>query len=236
MSGTAPSVIKLSPEEFSKLQPLNGHIIVRSSQDMTKMTFKQLVLEVDIEYKPENHQEIFNIVEKVPPNGRYESQELRSDVAVLPGDRVIINYFPILQAPVILVGDVVYRMVPYCWVILIRRESINPLDGKKKEWTVMCNDFLMVDKIPLPQSELELEIHKVHSKLYYEVIVANRNEGFSYLKRSNSLLWPVEEDVVTLRDIAVFPLESDGHLYLDGKKHYVAKAWKVLSIVMPEKP
>jgi len=110
-------LITLTPKQFNRLRPISGHIVVKSSLDMTTVQYKELKLYVDTSFKPERHQEIINVVEKIPDNRRYSSPEYESTIMVEPGDRVIVNYFPILQAPLLEVDGQIYRVIPYYWVI-----------------------------------------------------------------------------------------------------------------------
>lgn len=208
--------ITLSKAEFERFRPLNGHVLVLGNQDVETMKGKHVRLFVDNTYKPERHQKVHNVVVKVPDKP-YNQEKFKSSIDVMEGEKVIINYFPVMQSIIIDVEDVIYRLVPYNWLIM-------SVDSGK-----MLNDWIMVDKI-IEKPESTIEMSGKESRKYFHVV-----KGFSgtflYLDKKGIPLEPKPGDKVVLRDSAVLPLEDELHLEYDGSKHYVTRAYKVLSIL-----
>ena len=219
--------IRLSPDEFSRLRPMNGHLIVSTEQDVNNIELAGVKLYFDGSYNPENNQAVINRVVKVPDDAVWKSGDFTSEIIVNVGDLVWINYFSVLQATTILVETKEYLVIPYrqCYMGLVEAE-----DGTNY---VMLNDYVLLDPVvKINTNPLIIESkRKAIAKHFFNVERVPFYGSYAYSGPQSECIDLKPGDIAFMLDSSNFKLEHPPHYVYDSKIHYVSRIQKVLAVV-----
>ncbi len=97
-------------------KPLNGLVLIGNPTSTEKTTSGLFIVG-----KQEDHVKVINEVIAVPDTAK--CSEWETEMLLVVGDKVLVNYLSIIKAEEIMVGDVTYLLVPYEKIILIKRED-----------------------------------------------------------------------------------------------------------------
>jgi len=219
--------IRLSPDEFSRLRPMNGHLIVKTEQDVNNIEIAGVKIYFDGSYNPENNQAVINRVLKVPDDAIWRSIDFTSEIIVSPGDLVWINYYSVMQATTILVEKDKYLLIPYrqCYMALVEEE-----EGPKYE---MLNDYVLLDPVvKINTNPLIIESkRKAISKRFFNVERVPFYGSYAYSGPQSECIDLKQGDIAFMLDSSNFKLEHPPHYVYDKRIHYVSRIQKVLAVV-----
>ena len=220
-------VTKLTVDEFSRIRPLNGYVVVKPEQDVTKIKLGDQYLWFDGSYSPENNQVVINRVVRVPEEDGIYS-DFQSEMLLSEDALVWINYYSIIQAKRIDVEGQIYLIVSYRDCFMSAEEG----DDGKPVYT-MLNDWVRVGRVSRKiESDLAPEALRTRdSKRFFVVEQTPMYGTFQYTKGFYPPLKVEPGDLVVLRDPNVFKLEFAPHFVFDKKPHFVVRAEKILFTV-----